>query len=180
MKVTNTAIPEVLVIETDIFGDERGFFKETHHQERYCQAGMDCQFVQDNLSFSTKNILRGIHFQRRFPQAKLITVIQGEIFDVAVDLRPLSDTFGQWVSVVLSGSNQKQIFIPEGFAHGFCVLSDQAYVYYKCSEFYHPEDEAGIHWADPTINIDWPVKNPIVSPKDQKHPSFQIFFKKDC
>jgi len=176
MKITKTKIPEVLVIETDVFGDERGYFMETHHQKRYSQYGIDRNFVQDNLSFSSKNILRGLHFQQKYPQAKLITAIQGEIFDVAVDVRPTSKTFGKWVGVTLSDKNHKQFFIPEGFAHGFCVLSDMAYVYYKCSDLYHPEDEAGIYWDDPEIGIDWPVKNPVISSKDQKNPSFKSFF----
>jgi len=176
MDVFKTAIPGLFVIKTKVFGDERGFFTETHHQKKYSEAGIDCKFVQDNLSFSEKNILRGLHFQKNFPQAKLISVIQGEIFDVAVDIRPSSKTFGKWESIILSGDNHKQFFIPEGFAHGFCVLSKQAYVYYKCSEIYHPEDEFGIHWSDPDIKIDWPVKNPIVSLKDQKNRSFQSLF----
>ena len=176
MKITKTKIPEVLVIETDVFGDERGYFMETHHQKRYSQYGIDRNFVQDNLSFSSKNILRGLHFQQKYPQAKLITAIQGEIFDIAVDVRPTSKTFGKWVGVTLSDKNHKQFFIPEGFAHGFCVLSDMAYVYYKCSDLYHPEDEAGIYWDDPEIGIDWPVKNPVISSKDQKNPSFKSFF----
>ncbi|KPA11914.1 dTDP-4-dehydrorhamnose 3,5-epimerase [Candidatus Magnetomorum sp. HK-1] len=176
MKVIKTSIPEVLVIETNIFGDERGYFMETHHQDRYSQEGIDCKFVQDNLSFSRKNILRGLHFQQKFPQAKLISVIQGEILDIAVDVRPSSRTFGQWVGEILSEKNHKQIFIPEGFAHGFCVLSDLAYVYYKCSDIYHPEDETGLYWADPDIGIEWPVENPIVSSKDQKNPLFKSFF----
>jgi dTDP-4-dehydrorhamnose 3,5-epimerase len=173
MEVVKTQIPGVLIINMKIYGDKRGFFTETHHQKTYSEAGIDCQFVQDNLSFSKKNILRGLHFQRQFPQAKLITVIKGEIFDVAVDLRPSSETFGQWTGIILSGDNHKQFFIPQGFAHGFCVLSEDAYVHYKCTEFYHPEDEDGIFWADSQLNIDWPITNPIISTKDQNNSSFK-------
>ncbi len=170
MQITPTEIPEVLIVEPRVFEDARGFFMETYHQPRYRQAGIGHTFVQDNLSFSVRHTLRGLHFQVRYPQAKLVQALTGEIFDVAVDIRPQSATFGKWVGVVLSAQNRRQLFIPEGFAHGFCVLSETAHFSYKCSDIYHPEDEAGIIWSDRDINIQWPVPTPLVSPKDASFP----------
>ncbi|MFO7964493.1 MAG: dTDP-4-dehydrorhamnose 3,5-epimerase [Desulfobacterales bacterium] len=170
MKIVKTALPDVLVIEPDVYTDKRGFFLETYRQERYAGIGINEHFVQDNLSGSVKYTLRGLHFQVRYPQSKLVQTIMGDIFDVAVDMRADSATFGNWAGVYLSGENRKQLFIPAGFAHGFCVLSDTALVSYKSSENYHPEDDAGIRWSDPELNIAWPIKNPILSEKDSRLP----------
>ena len=168
MQIKATPLDGVLVIEPRVFEDERGYFLEIHHQQRFQSAKIGGVFVQDNLSFSKNNVLRGLHFQKTKPQAKLIQVISGGIFDVAVDLRPDSPTFGQWFGVVLSEENKRQLFVPEGFAHGFCVLSHCAHVAYKCSDYYDPEDEVGLLWSDPDIGIDWPVKDPILSAKDRQ------------
>lgn len=170
MKFTKTSLPGVLVIEPDVFKDDRGFFMETFHQRKYADAGIDRIFVQDNYSHSTRGILRGLHYQLKNAQAKLVYVITGEIFDVGVDIRQGSPTFGQWVGTVLSAENKRQIFIPEGFVHGFIVLSETANVIYKCTAFYAPGDEYGILWADPTIGIDWLIRNPILSKKDSQNP----------
>jgi len=171
MQVSTTSIEGVLIIEPQVFEDQRGFFIETYNRKRYELAGVKISkngsFVQDNLSFSVQGTLRGLHFQINKPQAKLVQVICGEIFDVAVDIRPDSPTFGKAHGEILSEKNHKQMFIPEGFAHGFCVLSETAHFLYKCSAFYDPKDEGGILWSDPAIGIDWPVKTPIISPKDQ-------------
>ena len=170
MNVIPTDIESVVVIEPQVFEDGRGCFLETYQFQRFKSAGLDDTFVQDNLSFSVKNTLRGLHFQVSHPQAKLIQVISGEIFDVAVDLRSGSPTFSRWVGMYLSEHNKQQVFIPKGFAHGFCVLSDSAHVFYKCSDYYYPDDEGGILWSDPAIGIDWPLKNPIISDKDNRLP----------
>jgi len=158
----------MLIIEPSVFEDERGYFLETHHFQRFQSANIDCTFVQDNLSFSKKNVLRGLHFQKTKPQSKLIQVVSGGIFDVGVDLRQDSSTFGRWFGCVLSEENKRQLFVPQGFAHGFCVLSTSAHVAYKCSDYYDPDDEGGLLWSDPDIAIDWPVKNPILSAKDSQ------------
>lgn len=172
MKVIETRLPGVLIIEPKVFSDARGFFMETWQQERYRECGLPARFVQDNLSFSTQGVLRGLHFQNPNAQGKLVYVLQGEVFDVAVDIRAGSPTFGQWVGVTLSSDNKRQLYIPEGFAHGFCVLSDNALFAYKCTDFYNPRAEAGIIWNDPDIGIDWPVKEPILSQKDSAYPRF--------
>jgi len=169
MKVLQTALEGVLIIEPDVFGDERGYFMETFHRKRYKKEGVDIEFVQDNLSFSSKGIIRGLHYQFPEAQAKLVQVIKGEVFDVTVDIRRGSPTFGQWVSVILSDENKQQIYIPEGFAHGFCVLSDTAFLTYKCSDFYAPDSEGGILWSDPDLGIDWPVEEPVLSEKDGQY-----------
>ncbi len=169
IKFTKTSLPGVLLIEPDIFQDDRGFFLETYHQKKYAEEEIVKSFVQDNRSHSQKNVLRGLHYQLRNPQAKLVYVIKGEIFDVAVDIRRGSPTFGKWEGVYLSSENNRQIFVPEGFAHGFCVLSETADVLYKCSDFYNPDDDFGILWSDPAIGIEWPVKEPILSPKDSQY-----------
>jgi dTDP-4-dehydrorhamnose 3,5-epimerase len=170
MKIIDTELAGVRIIEPDVFPDDRGFFLETYHKERYNAFGIRTDFVQDNLSYSIKGTLRGIHFQHPHAQAKLVYVIAGEIFDVAVDVRKDSSTFGKWEGIILSGENHRQMYIPQGFGHGFCVLSDTVYFSYKCSDFYTPEDEGGILWSDPEIAIQWPVMNPIISEKDKKLP----------
>ena len=166
MNVIPCDIKGLLIIEPKVFGDARGFFMETWNQQRYRQAGLDVDFVQDNLSVSSRNILRGLHCQNPTPQGKLLSVMQGEVFDVAVDLRRSSPTFGKWHATRLSGENKRQFFIPAGFAHGFLVLSETAMFHYKCTAFYSPRDEMTIRWDDPDIAIDWPTKNPLLSEKD--------------
>jgi len=171
MKVTETKLPGVVVIEPDVYGDERGFFLETWSQKRYAELGLPDRFVQDNMSFSTRGILRGLHLQHPHGQGKLVHVIQGEVFDVAVDVRVGSPTFGHWDGVLLSGENRKQIYIPPGFAHGFCVTGESALFAYKCTELYHRETELGIIWNDPDVGIEWPVESPILSDKDKVFPT---------
>ena len=166
MKAIKSKLEGALILEPKVFRDDRGYFYETYQKQRYTDIGLDVEFVQDNRSKSSKGVLRGLHFQKKFPQGKLVTVTQGEVFDVAVDLRPNSDTFGQYDAVILSGNNKKQFYIPEGFAHGFCVLSDTAEFQYKCTDYYNPEDECGIIWNDTSVNISWPLDNPILSEKD--------------
>ena len=168
MHIVTTSLDGLLIIEPLVFEDERGYFLETHHHRRFQTAGIDCTFVQDNLSFSRKGILRGLHFQKTQPQAKLVQAVTGRIFDVAVDLRPGSATFGKWSGAILSEENKRQLFIPQGFAHGFCVLSEGAHVAYKCSDYYNPDDEGGILWSDPDIAIEWPLKDPTLSEKDRQ------------
>ena len=170
MKINQGTLEGLLILEPQVFEDSRGFFLETYHHTRFNQAGIDQVFVQDNLSFSVRKTLRGLHFQVNYPQTKLIQVITGEIFDVAVDIRPGSATFGQWSGVYLSETNKRQLLIPAGFAHGFCVTSKTAHVTYKCSNYYHPEDESGVLWSDPVIGITWPVDDPIISDKDKNFP----------
>jgi dTDP-4-dehydrorhamnose 3,5-epimerase len=169
MNIITTDLDGVIIIEPEVFTDSRGFFMEIYNQDRY-KKSINRIFVQDNLSYSMKGTLRGLHFQVKRPQAKLVQVVTGEIFDVAVDIRPGSLTFGKWAGVYLSEKNKRQLFIPEGFAHGFCVISETAYFLYKCSDFYFQHDEGGIIWSDPDIGIDWPVKDPIVSEKDKQLP----------
>ncbi len=176
MKVTSTKLAGVVVIEPDVFGDERGFFLESFHQKRYEElAGIRERFVQDNQSRSTRGVLRGLHFQKTRPQGKLVRVTQGEVFDVAVDIDPVSETFRQWTGVHLSGENFRQFYVPPGYAHGFLVLSESADFHYKCTEFYDPADEAGIIWNDPEIGIDWPVDTPVLSEKDAGLPTLGEF-----
>ena len=170
MKITATSLPEVLVVEPQCFADPRGHFLETHQQARYASSGMDVTFVQDNLSLSQGGALRGLHYQLRRPQAKLVYVAQGSIFDVVVDIRHGSPFFGQWTGTELSEENHLQQFVPVGFAHGFCVLSSQAVVIYKCSDYYVPQDEGGILWSDAQLAIAWPVAQPLVSDKDAALP----------
>ena len=170
MRVIETPLPGVLVFEPRVFEDERGFFLESFNEKRYREAGIDKRFVQDNHSYSRQGTLRGLHYQLLYPQAKLVRVTSGEVFDVAVDIRVGSPTFGQWVGTYLSGENKKQVYIPEGFAHGFCVVSESADFLYKCTDFYVPDDERGIIWNDPDIGIEWPIDNPILSPKDSALP----------
>jgi len=171
MRVTPTDLPNVLVIEPTVHRDGRGFFVETYHADRYRQHGIVGPFVQDNHSRSMADTLRGLHLQRQHPQGKLIRVIEGEVFDVAVDVRRGSPTFGRWVSVTLSAENFRQVYVPPGFAHGFCVLSPVAQVEYKCTELYDPASEIGIAWNDPAIAIVWPVSQPLLSDRDRHHPT---------
>lgn len=185
IKVTSdcNGIEGLKVIEPAVFGDARGYFMETYNHNDFKEAGIDCEFVQDNQSSSTKGVLRGLHFQINFPQDKLVRVVNGEVFDVAVDLRKGSKTFGKWYGVVLSAENKKQFFIPKDFAHGFIVLSDEAEFCYKVTDFYHPNDEGGLMWNDPEIGVEWPMpegmteKDLILSDKDKVHPSFSEYVK---
>lgn len=167
MKVIPTRLEGVVLLEPEKFGDHRGFFFESFQKKRYAEAGIDVEFVQDNISFSVRHTLRGLHFQNPHGQAKLVQSLEGEIFDVAVDIRAGSPTFGQWTGSVLSSENRRQLYVPEGFAHGFCVLSDSALFMYKCSDYYAPRAEGGIYWDDPEIGIEWPVRTPILSGRDQ-------------
>lgn len=167
MKVTPTSLPEVLLIEPKVFGDSRGFFLETYNEERYKGAGIDIPFVQDNLSFSKRGILRGLHFQEPNAQGKLVQVLAGEVFDVAVDVRVGSPRFGQWVGVSLSSSNRNQLYIPPGFAHGFLVTSHEVLFQYKCTALYHPQSERSVRWDDPGIGIEWPFRDVVMSDKDK-------------
>lgn len=169
MKVTKTELG-VLLIEPDVFGDARGFFMETYQEERYRKGGIKIRFVQDNLSYSLKGTLRGLHYQLPHAQAKLVQVLDGEVFDVVVDIRKGSPNFGKWISTILSGENRRQLFIPEGFAHGFCVVSPHALFTYKCSDFYDPPSERGVIWSDPDLAIPWPVEKPLLSQKDEGYP----------
>lgn len=177
-----TAIEGVVVIDVKSYGDDRGYFMETYKKPDFAVAGIDVDFVQDNQSSSTKGVLRGLHFQINHPQAKLVRVVSGEVFDVAVDLRKGSSTYGKWEGVVLSAENKRQFFIPRGFAHGFLVLSDTAEFCYKCDDIYHPNDEGGLMWNDPVIGIKWPALQGdsefvpdkiILSEKDKLHPNFK-------
>jgi dTDP-4-dehydrorhamnose 3,5-epimerase len=170
LRFVPTEIPEVVVVEPEVFRDPRGFFLETFHEEKYRKGGIFGPFVQDNHSRSTRRTLRGLHAQLRRPQGKLVRAVRGEVFDVAVDIRRRSPTFGKWVSTVLSEENFRQIFVPPGFAHGFCVLSEIAEIEYKCTDFYFREDEVGIRWDDPALAIPWPIREPLLSPKDAALP----------
>jgi dTDP-4-dehydrorhamnose 3,5-epimerase len=170
VRVVSTDLAGVLIIEPDVHRDARGYFLETYHSERYAAAGIHGPFVQDNHSRSTGGTLRGLHLQVRRPQAKLIRVIEGEVFDVAVDVRRGSASFGRWVAVNLSAENFKQCYIPAGFAHGFCVLTSVAQVEYKCSDLYDHSAEVGIAWDDPALGILWPVAAPVLSDRDRRHP----------
>ena len=178
MNVIETLIPDVKIIEPKVFGDERGFFLETFQAERYAQQlGIELVFVQDNHSRSTYGVLRGLHFQKQKPQGKLVRVVRGEVFDVAVDIRPDSATYGRSVSVFLSEENKRQFWVPPGFAHGFVVTSESADFEYKCTDYYDPTDEGAIRWDDPVLAIDWPVENPILSGKDTDAPLFKALIK---
>lgn len=178
--VTPCDIEGLYIIEPTVFKDERGYFVETYNQNDMKEAGLDMVFVQDNQSMSTRGVLRGLHFQKQFPQGKLVRVVRGKVFDVAVDLRSDSKTYGKWFGVELSAENMKQFYIPEGFAHGFLVLSDEAEFCYKCTDFYHPGDEGGLAWNDPEIGVEWPLEegvNLIISEKDQKWKGLKDTFK---
>ena len=176
MKFTPTRIPDVILVEPDVFGDDRGFFMETWHAGKFTAGGITAEFVQDNHSRSGQGILRGLHYQIKKPQGKLVRVLSGEVFDVAVDLRKNSATLGHWVGMYLSGVNKKMLWVPPGFAHGFYVISPQADFFYKCTDFYAPELERAIRWDDPDLAIDWPLidgKIPFLAPKDAAASSFQ-------
>lgn len=166
MKISRTDLPGVVLVEPKLFRDDRGYFTELFSQERYAAEQLPDRYPQDNLSCSSKHVLRGLHFQQPNAQGKLVTVLKGKIFDVAVDIRVGSPTFGKWISEELSGEDHRQLYIPVGFAHGFCVLSEQALVLYKTTEKYHPEYEHTLVWNDPALGIDWPVSHPVVSRKD--------------
>ena len=170
MRIAPTSIPGVIIVEPNVFEDQRGFFMETYNQRRYIEAGIEPIFVQDNFSLSVRGTLRGLHYQLQHPQAKLVQVIRGSIYDVVVDIRRGSPSFGHWAGTHLSDENKHQLFLPEGFAHGFCVLSETAYVLYKCTDFYTPDDDWGILWSDPAFAIDWPVSEPLLSEKDSQFP----------
>ena len=168
MKVKETALPGLLLIEVDCFGDQRGFFMETWQKERYKSFGIEEEFVQDNLSYSEHGVLRGLHFQNPQGQGKLVYVIRGEVYDVVVDIRKGSSTFGKWEGHYLSGENRRQLYVPEGFAHGFCVTGKKALFAYKCSDYYNRETEKGIIWNDPDLGIKWPIEKPVLSDKDRE------------
>jgi dTDP-4-dehydrorhamnose 3,5-epimerase len=168
MNIIETNIADLKIIEPKVFGDERGFFIETYNQQRYQDAGINEIFVQDNLSFSRKGILRGLHYQKPMMQGKLVQVLQGEVYDVGVDIRQGSPTFGQWHGIILSADNKRQFYVPPGFAHGFLVISETALFSYKCTDLYDPEGEVSIAWNDPELNIDWPINAPQLSAKDQQ------------
>jgi dTDP-4-dehydrorhamnose 3,5-epimerase len=169
MNIVETGLQGCVIIEPKVFGDDRGFFLETFHASRYVDlAKISLPFVQDNHSRSSLGVLRGLHFQRKKPQGKLVRVVIGEVFDVAVDIRSGSDTFGKWEGVILSEQNKKQLWVPPGFAHGFVVLSDTADFEYKCTDYYDPSDEGSILWNDPDLDISWPIENPILSNKDAR------------
>ena len=173
-KLIDTDIKDLYVIEMTKYGDERGYFVETFNEREFNDLGLDYVFVQDNQSLSRKGVLRGLHFQKKYPQAKLVRVLEGQVFDVAVDLRKNSDTYGKWYGVLLTDENNRLFMIPRGFAHGFLVLSERAVFCYKCDEFYHPEDEGGIIWNDPDIGVEWPsLEEVILSEKDAKNPTLE-------
>lgn len=182
MKFTPTELPEVILVEPKVFGDHRGFFLETYHVDRYKAGGIPLDFVQDNHSKSKRGTLRGLHAQLQQPQGKLVRALSGDIFDVAVDARPGSPRFGQWVGAMLTAENHHQLYVPPGFLHGFCVLSESAEVAYKCTALYAPEDEISVLWNDPAIGIQWPVDDPLLSARDEgastlaeATPSFDVY-----
>lgn len=180
IKVTPCDIKGLYVIEPAVFRDERGYFVETYNQNDFREAGLTMEFVQDNQSMSVRGVLRGLHFQKQYPQGKLVRAIRGSVYDVAVDLRSDSETYGKWFGVALSAENKKQFYIPQGFAHGFLVLSEEAEFAYKCTDFYHPGDEGGLLWSDREIGVDWPVKEGmelIISDKDKRWGGLKDTFK---
>ena len=170
MNVVETSLPSVLIVEPDVFGDERGFFMETWNARRYEEAGLPGRFVQDNLSYSARGVLRGLHYQNPQPQGKLVSVLRGEVFDVAVDIRVGSPTFGEWTGVTLSAENKRQFYVPPDFAHGFLVTGEDALFLYKCTDYYAPEAEGIVLWNDPEIGIEWPTDAPTLSERDGKAP----------
>ena len=180
IKVTRCEIEGLCVVEPTVFGDDRGYFMETYNYNDFKAEGLDMIFVQDNQSMSVKGVLRGLHYQKQFPQGKLVRVVRGSVFDVAVDLRAGSKTYGKWFGVELSGENKKMFYVPEGFAHGFVVLSDEAVFAYKCTDFYHPGDEGGILWNDPEVGVEWPIPagmEPTLSERDTKWGGLKDAFK---
>ena len=170
MKVIPTEHPEVLLVEPDVYPDPRGFFMETFHAKKFTEAGLPAEFLQDNHSHSVRGVLRGLHYQLQHPQGKLVRVVNGEVLDVAVDIRKGSPRFGQWVSATLSAENRRQFYVPPGFAHGFCTVSEQADFLYKCTDVYAPGDEYGIAWDDPALAIEWPQLDYLLSDKDRENP----------
>jgi dTDP-4-dehydrorhamnose 3,5-epimerase len=170
MNVVETDLPGVLILEPKVFGDERGFFMETWNARRYEEAGLPARFVQDNLSYSARGVLRGLHFQHPQPQGKLVSVLRGEVFDVAVDIRVGSPTFGEWTGVTLSAENKRQFYVPPDFAHGFLVTGEDALFFYKCTDYYAPSSEGTVLWNDPEIGIEWPADAPTLSEKDRAAP----------
>lgn len=177
MQIINTELAEVLILKPRIFKDDRGYLYESYRASLKTKAGIDYDFVQENISMSYKHVLRGLHLQKTQPQGKLIQVIDGAIFDVAVDVRPESKQFGQYTGIHINSHNHHQLWIPPGFAHGFCTLSEKAIVHYKCTDYYNPNDEAGIAWNCPKININWPISTPILSNKDKSHPTLTEYIK---
>lgn len=173
MRVIATDLPGVVIVEPDVFGDSRGYFCEVWNHSRYANAGLPASFVQDNISFSFQGVLRGLHYQNPNSQGKLVYVLRGEVFDVAVDIRVGSPTFGRWTGVNLSSANKRQLYIPDGFAHGFCVISASALFAYKCTDNYNVKAEGGIIWNDPGIGINWPVDAPVLSEKDRHYPRLE-------
>lgn len=173
MNFRPTALEGVIVVEATVYPDDRGFFFETYHSERFAKNGLPGTFVQDNQSFSNARVLRGLHAQHKNPQGKLVRAIEGSIWDVAVDVRPGSATFGKWVAEELSAENRLQLYVPPGYLHGFCVLSETARVIYKCTDLYAPNDEIGVVWNDPGLGIDWPIADPVLSEKDRALGSLQ-------
>jgi len=170
MKFIETSLPGCIVIEPQVFGDTRGFFYESYNEAKYREAGIDRKFIQSNVSRSARGVLRGLHYQWPRPQGKLVSVLEGEVYDVAVDIRRGSPTFGQWAAVMLTAENHRHFWIPEGFAHGFCVVSDYATFSYQCTDLYDAKADGGVRWDDPAIGIDWPVTEPLLSDKDMKAP----------
>ena len=175
MEIKQTKLPGVLVIKPAVFGDSRGLFKETYNKRRYFEAGIDMPFVQDNYSVSQKKVIRGLHIQVKKPQGKLVWCSEGSVLDVVADINPKSATFGQHICVELSDDNHLQLWVPPGFAHGFCVLSPLAKFQYKCTEFYDPKDESGVIWNDPDLSIKWPAVDPVISKKDSELPTLKDF-----
>ncbi|ODU66940.1 MAG: dTDP-4-dehydrorhamnose 3,5-epimerase [Rhodanobacter sp. SCN 65-17] len=170
MKVIQTRLPGAVVIEPQVFGDARGFFYESYNEAKYREEGIEPRFVQSNVSRSERGVLRGLHYQWPNPQAKLVSVLEGEVYDVVVDVRAGSPTFGQWAGVMLTAENHRHFWIPEGFAHGFCVVSEHATFAYQCTALYDAKADAGIRWNDPALGIDWPISEPLLSDKDSKTP----------
>lgn len=170
MKFIETSLPGCVVIEPQVFGDARGFFYESYNEAKYREAGIDRRFVQSNVSRSARGVLRGLHYQWPHPQGKLVSVLEGEVYDVAVDIRRGSPTFGKWAGVMLTAENHRHFWIPEGFAHGFCVVSEHATFSYQCTDLYNREADGGVRWDDPAIGIDWPISSPLLSEKDAKAP----------
>lgn len=170
MKFIETSLPGCMVIEPQVFGDARGFFYESYNEAKYREAGIDRKFVQSNVSRSARGVLRGLHYQWPHAQGKLVSVLEGEVYDVAVDIRRGSPTFGQWAGVMLTAENHRHFWIPEGFAHGFCVVSEHATFSYQCTDLYNAKADGGVRWDDPAIGIDWPLSSPLLSDKDTKAP----------
>ncbi|SDG47599.1 dTDP-4-dehydrorhamnose 3,5-epimerase [Dyella sp. 333MFSha] len=170
MKIVETALPGCIIIEPQVFGDSRGFFYESFNRAKFLDSGIDVTFVQSNVSRSARGVLRGLHYQSPHPQGKLVSVLEGEVYDVAVDIRRGSPTFGKWAGVMLTAENHRQFWIPEGFAHGFCVVSEHATFSYQCTDLYNAQADGGVRWDDPAIGVDWPISEPLLSDKDRKAP----------